>query len=244
MAAAFLLVVIRCAGLFAVVPLFGPAGHSSPGAHGRGRGGVGSGVLGGRRAVLCPLGITPTVSSCRPGRGPAWPLRRSGRASGSRRRRRGRISHRHVDGNQCRRHLRSDPRFRVSGGVRKFSPSWRWPSPSAGGIHREAVRGCADPWSRCRPARPSRSSDLAARVVGQAAGSIALAIRLAFPRSHRGDHRTSVGSACSTARYRNSASPTSDSPWHCWRAPGRFYLAAPPAALMAAEAARSALAGQ
>jgi flagellar biosynthetic protein FliR len=51
----------------------------------------------------------------------------------------------------------------------------------AGGIHREAVAWLCRSLVEMPPGSPVSLGDLAARVVGQAAGSIALAIRMAFP---------------------------------------------------------------
>jgi len=90
----------------------------------------------------------------------------------------------------------------------------------AGGIHREAVAWLCRSVVDMPPGSPISITDLASRVVGQAAGSISLAIHLAFPvLAAVTIGHLSLGLLNRTTR--NSASPTSDSRWRCWRVSGR-----------------------
>jgi len=156
LAAAFILVVIRCAGLFAVVPLFGLPAHSQPGAHGRGSGGVGGGVLGRRRAGLCRLGTTPTVPSSLLSPRPCWPDRRSGRAAGSRP-----AQPRPDRPSACRWVSVSPATYDPVHGPSLLSVSqvlscWRWALPWPAASTAKPWLGCAGRSSRSRLARPSR----------------------------------------------------------------------------------------
>ena len=113
----------------------------------------------------------------------------------------------------------------------------------AGGIHREAVAWLCRSLVDMPPGSPVAFSDLAARVVGQAVGAIALAIRLAFPVL------TAVTIGHLSLGLLNRTTPQlglSNIGFSValLAGAGALYLAAPPAALLAAEAARSALAGR
>ncbi len=112
----------------------------------------------------------------------------------------------------------------------------------AGGVHREAVAWLCRSVVEMPPGSPISVSELAARVVGQAAGAIALAIRLAFPVL------AAVTIGHLTLGLLNRTTPQlglSNIGFSVvlLAGVGALYLAAPPAALMVAEAARSALAG-
>lgn len=112
----------------------------------------------------------------------------------------------------------------------------------AGGIHREAVAWLCRSVVEMPPGSPVSVSELAARVVGQAVGAVVLAIRLAFPvlaavtighLSLGLLNRTTPQLGLSNIGFSVAL----------LAGVGALYLAAPPAALLAAEAARSALAG-
>jgi flagellar biosynthetic protein FliR len=112
----------------------------------------------------------------------------------------------------------------------------------AGGIHREAVAWLCRSVIEMPPGLPISASELAARVVGQAVGAIALAIRLAFPvlaavtighLSLGLLNRTTPQLGLSNIGFSVAL----------LAGVGALYLAAPSAALMAAEATHSALAG-
>ena len=112
----------------------------------------------------------------------------------------------------------------------------------AGGIHREAVAWLCRSVVDMPPGSPIAVSDLAARVVSQAAGAIALAVRLAFPVL------TAVTIGHLSLGLLNRTTPQlglSNIGFSValLAGAGALYLAAPPAALMAAQAARSALVG-
>ena len=112
----------------------------------------------------------------------------------------------------------------------------------AGGIHREAVAWLCRSVIEMPPGSPISVSELAARVVGQAVGAIALAIRLAFPvlaavtighlslgLLNRSTPQLGLSNIGFTVALLAGV--------------GALYLAAPSAALMAAEATHLALAG-
>lgn len=112
----------------------------------------------------------------------------------------------------------------------------------AGGIHREAVAWLCRSVIEMPPGSPISVSELAARVVGQAVGAIALAIRLAFPvlaavtighlslgLLNRSTPQLGLSNIGFTVALLAGV--------------GALYLAAPSAALMAAQTAHSALAG-
>ena len=112
----------------------------------------------------------------------------------------------------------------------------------AGGIHREAVAWLCRSVIEMPPGSPISVSELAARVVGQAVGAIALAIRLAFPvlaavtighlslgLLNRSTPQLGLSNIGFTVALLAGG--------------GALYLAAPSAALMAAQTAHSALAG-
>ena len=112
----------------------------------------------------------------------------------------------------------------------------------AGGIHREAVAWLCRSVVEMPPGSPVSVSELAARVVGQAVGAVVLAIHLAFPvlaavtighLSLGLLNRTTPQLGLSNIGFSVAL----------LAGVGALYLAAPPAALLAAEAARSALAG-
>jgi flagellar biosynthetic protein FliR len=92
------------------------------------------------------------------------------------------------------------------------------------------------------PGSPISITDLASRVVGQAAGSISLAIHLAFPvlAAVTMGH-LSLGLLNRTTPQLGLANIGFSVA--LLAGVGALYLAAPPAAMMAAEAARSVLAG-
>ena len=112
----------------------------------------------------------------------------------------------------------------------------------AGGIHREAVAWLCRSVIEMPPGSPISVSELAARVVGQAVGAIALAIRLAFPvlaavtighlslgLLNRSTPQLGLSNIGFTVALLAGV--------------GALYLAAPSAVLMAAQTAHSALAG-
>ena len=112
----------------------------------------------------------------------------------------------------------------------------------AGGIHREAVAWLCRSVIEMPLGSPISVSELAARVVGQAVGAIALAIRLAFPvlaavtighlslgLLNRSTPQLGLSNIGFTVALLAGV--------------GALYLAAPSAALMAAQTAHSALAG-
>ena len=112
----------------------------------------------------------------------------------------------------------------------------------AGGIHREAVAWLCRSVIEMPPGSPISVSELAARVVGQAVGAIALVIRLAFPvlaavtighlslgLLNRSTPQLGLSNIGFTVALLAGV--------------GALYLAAPSAALMAAQTAHSALAG-
>ena len=112
----------------------------------------------------------------------------------------------------------------------------------AGGIHREAVAWLCRSVIEIPPGSPISMSELASRVVGQSAGAIALAIRIAFPvlaavtighLSLGLLNRTTPQLGLSNVGFAVALLAGA----------GALYLVAPPAALMVAEAARSALIG-
>jgi flagellar biosynthetic protein FliR len=92
------------------------------------------------------------------------------------------------------------------------------------------------------PGSPISVNELATRVVGQAAGSISLAIRLAFPvLAAVTIGHLSLGLLNRTTPQLGLANIGFSVA--LLAGVGALYLAAPPAAMMAAEAARSVLAG-
>ena len=112
----------------------------------------------------------------------------------------------------------------------------------AGGIHREAVAWLCRSVIEIPPGSSISVSDLAVRVVGQSATAIALAIRMAFPvlaavtighLSLGLLNRTTPQLGLSNIGFSVALLAGA----------GALYLVAPPAALMAAEAARAALIG-
>jgi flagellar biosynthesis protein FliR len=112
----------------------------------------------------------------------------------------------------------------------------------AGGIHREAVAWLCRSVIEMPPGSPISVSELAARVVGQAVGAIALAIRLAFPVL------AAVTIGHLSLGLLNRSTPQlglSNIGFTVALLAGvaALYLAAPSAALMAAQTAHSALAG-
>ena len=112
----------------------------------------------------------------------------------------------------------------------------------AGGIHREAVAWLCRSVVDIPPGSPVAVSQLAARVVGQAAGAIALAIRLAFPvLSAVTIGHLSLGLLNRTTPQMGLGNIGFSVA--LLAGVGSLYLAAPAAAQMAAEAARVALAG-
>jgi flagellar biosynthetic protein FliR len=112
----------------------------------------------------------------------------------------------------------------------------------AGGIHREAVAWLCRSVVDMPPGSPVSVTELATRVVGQAAGSISLAIRLAFPvLAAVTIGHLSLGLLNRTTPQLGLANIGFSVA--LLAGVGALYLAAPPAAMMAAEAARSALAG-
>jgi flagellar biosynthetic protein FliR len=112
----------------------------------------------------------------------------------------------------------------------------------AGGIHREAVAWLCRSVVDMPPGSPISITDLASRVVGQAAGSISLAIHLAFPvLAAVTIGHLSLGLLNRTTPQLGLANIGFSVA--LLAGIGALYLAAPPAAMMAAEAARSALAG-
>jgi flagellar biosynthesis protein FliR len=112
----------------------------------------------------------------------------------------------------------------------------------AGGIHREAVAWLCRSLVETPPGSPISVSELAARVVGQAVGAIALAIRLAFPvLAAVTIGHLSLGLLNRTTPQLGLANVGFSVA--LLAGIGALYLAAPSAALLTAEAARSALAG-
>ena len=112
----------------------------------------------------------------------------------------------------------------------------------AGGIHREAVAWLCRSVVEMPPGSPISVSELAARVVGQAVGAIALAIRLAFPvLAAVTIGHLSLGLLNRTTPQLGLANIGFSVA--LLAGVGALYLAAPSAALMAADAAHSALAG-
>jgi flagellar biosynthetic protein FliR len=112
----------------------------------------------------------------------------------------------------------------------------------AAGIHREAVAWLCRSVIEIPPGAPVAIDQLAARVVGQAASSVALAIRLSFPIL------TAITIGHMTVGLINRTTPQlglSNIGFAVSLLAGMaaLYLVAPSAARLAAEAARNALAG-